>query len=260
VNLGQARVVIRERAMAEIIDLSFRFVLGLERRLYLWLSVWFLLPAFALCAGARFFGLSWLWVWCLAIGVRALCDAPFTIAAGRVMFERGLRVRPVVRDSFTLGWRFLWVTVVRISGMLLSALPLITLPLIVPRLLFLNEIVLLERLRVGEALRRGERFLGRRRWTGIEASLALAALPLVAAVFCDALGQSIVSDVLEFQTSGGLFEDGGSYYALLGFLGSAPFASALRYLVYIDVRTRREAWDVQVRFQRVSLDLARGLS
>ncbi len=43
-------------------------------------------------------------------------------------------------------------------------------------------------------------------------------------------------------------------------LRRVPFCAALRYLVYIDVRTRREAWDVQVHFQRASLDLARGLS
>ncbi len=260
-NLGQARVVIRERAMAELIDLAFRFVLGLERRLYLWLSATCLLPAFLICVAAELYGLSWPLVWCLAVVLRALCDAPFTIAAGRAMFERNLGVRAVLRDSLRIAWRFFWVSVVRVSGMVLAALPLITLPLIMPRLLFLNEIVLLERLRLGEALRRGGRFLGRRRWTGIEAALALLALPITAAVLFEVLGQAIVKDVLEFGEAGAsLFDAGGSYFALAGFFAAAPFACALRYLVYIDVRTRREAWDIQVRFQRVSLDLERGLS
>lgn len=246
--------------MAEIIDLSFRFVLGLEPRLYSWLAVAVLLPALVLCTGAQLLGASWVWVWCLAVGLRSLCDAPFTIAAGRSMFERGLRVRSILGDALRAWGRFTWTTVVRVSGIVLSALPVITLLLIVPRLLFLNEIVLLERLRTGEALRRGERFLGRRRWTGIETSLALAALPVVSAVLADMLGHAIVGEVLELASGPALFEEGGSYYALFGFFAAAPFATALRYLVYIDVRTRREAWDVQVRFQRASLDLARGLS
>jgi len=260
VNLGQARIVIRERATAEIVDLSFRFVLSLEPQLLLWLCAWFLLPAFGICLAAQLLGASWLFVWALAVGLRALCDAPFTVASGRMLFERGLGVGSVLRDVFRLAWRYFWATVLRSAGLLLSALPLITLPVVASRLLFLGEIILLERLPLDEALRRSDRFLGRRRGTGIETLLALCVLPLAAAVFADALGQAVVSDVLDLGTSGGLFEEGGSVFALAGFFAATPFACALRYLAYIDVRTRREAWDVQVRFQRVSLDLVRGLS
>ena len=42
---------------------------------------------------------------------------------------------------------------------------------------------------------------------------------------------------------------------IAGLLLSAPLVATLRFLAYIDNRTRREGWDVQVRF----LELARNL-
>jgi hypothetical protein len=37
-------------------------------------------------------------------------------------------------------------------------------------------------------------------------------------------------------------------HRLLGLFASVPWVSALRFLTYIDTRTRRDGWDIQVRF------------
>src|SRR5262249_35478591 len=46
----------------------------------------------------------------------------------------------------------------------------------------------------------------------------------------------------------GLWTDGGSLYALLGFWLSVPLCAVVRYLAYVDLRTRKEGWDLQRRF------------
>ena len=47
---------------------------------------------------------------------------------------------------------------------------------------------------------------------------------------------------------GSLFDNGGSTYALLGYFLSVPYVASARFLGYVDSRTRREGWDIQVRF------------
>ena len=42
--------------------------------------------------------------------------------------------------------------------------------------------------------------------------------------------------------------DGGSGFAVLGALLAVPMAAAMRFLGYIDLRTRKEGWDIQLRF------------
>jgi hypothetical protein len=260
VNLGQARVAIRERPLAEIVDLSFRFVVGLERRAYLKLAVFWLLPAFSACAALRLTDASWWWVWCAAIALNSLVQAPFTIAAGRAMFERGVTLKSVSRETLSRLPRYFMATVLRVALLSLGALTVFGLVIGVPRLLFLNEIVLLERLPVGAAMGRSSRFLGTRTSVAFEAAVALALVPIAFALVADALGRALVETLFEIATLPSLLDEQGSYFALFGFFVATPFCAALRYLAYIDVRTRREAWDVQVRFQRASLELARGLS
>ncbi len=259
-NLGHARVAIRERPIAEIVDLSFRFVMGLERRAYLKLAALWLLPAFAACAALRLAETSWWLVWCAAIALNSLVQAPFTVAGGRAMFEHGVTLRSVSRDTLARFPRYVFATLVRVASLSFGAVTVLGLVIAVPRLLFLNEIVLLERLPLGAALSRSSRFLGTRTTIALEAGLALALVPVAFALVVDALGRAVVENLLEIAAMPSLLDEGGSYFALLGFFVATPFCAALRYLAYIDVRTRREAWDVQVRFQRASLDLARGLS
>ena len=60
-NVWEARVVVRERKLAEIIDLSVRFCLVLGGSLYVKLCLWLLLPAYALCYWMLKSGLATRW-------------------------------------------------------------------------------------------------------------------------------------------------------------------------------------------------------
>jgi hypothetical protein len=75
----------------------------------------------------------------------------------------------------------------------------------------------------------------------------------VALLGAQVLGQGIVHDTLQLQLPcGDLLQDGGSAYAVVGWFAALPVLSTLRFLRYIDARTRTDAWDVQVRLQRAA--------
>jgi hypothetical protein len=65
----------------------------------------------------------------------------------------------------------------------------------------------------------------------------------------DQLGGQLLEFVFQLgQPLGSLAEDGGSGFAVLGLLLSVPLSAAARFLGYIDLRTRSEGWDIQLRF------------
>ena len=51
---------------------------------------------------------------------------------------------------------------------------------------------------------------------------------------------------------GSLWSDGGSGFAVIGALLSAPFVASASFLGYIDLRTRKEGWDIQLRFMALA--------
>ena len=46
--------------------------------------------------------------------------------------------------------------------------------------------------------------------------------------------------------------------AIAGLFASLPLVATLRFLAYIDIRTRREGWDIQVRFLELGRVLEAG--
>jgi len=76
---------------------------------------------------------------------------------------------------------------------------------------------------------------------------------LFAVVAAENLGHSIVGYVLQLPVSAGsIIEDSGSAYATLGWFAAVPVCATLRFLRYIDRRTRADGWDVQIRLQHVA--------
>ena len=68
----------------------------------------------------------------------------------------------------------------------------------------------------------------------------------------EVLGQGLISLLELPAVFGSLFDDGGSVMALLGLFASIPFLTGARFLTYIDNRTRRDGWDVQVRLMTLA--------
>jgi hypothetical protein len=84
------------------------------------------------------------------------------------------------------------------------------------------------------------------------ALLFLSALHVVAVFLGDTVGRSILEDLLEITAPPSIFQAKGGVIALVSFWGFVPFGATCRFLLYINVRTRTEGWDVQTRFAAIA--------
>jgi hypothetical protein len=75
--------------------------------------------------------------------------------------------------------------------------------------------------------------------------------PVGAAVLADFAGREILQGLLEVKAPAPLLKEGGSWLALLGWWSAVPLVSTARFLVYLDIRTRTEGWDIQTRFAAI---------
>jgi hypothetical protein len=255
VNLLAARVVLRPRSLSDVLDLTVPFCLA-SWRLLARLALTSLLPAFALCVYAHFFA-RWTWqqTWLLAVIIADLLEGLFTVAFGDLMFQPSAEVRPARvwgRFARRLGFIVGVGLVTRVLLALTLLFPVAT-PFVAVHLMFVREVGLLEGASVFGAIGRSNRFVHRQVGSCLGLLFAIVLVPAVMAVGAELLGDAIVDSILQLgEPVGALFKEGGSAYALLGFFLSVPVVSAARFLKYIDVRTRKEGWDIQLRFTAIA--------
>lgn len=258
-NLRSARVVLRPRSLADVLDLAVPFVRGGLRPLGA-LAVLVLGPVAALGAYGRLrAGWQWPGVWLVVAGAAFLLDGAFTVVLGDLLFRepRELAAGAALR-RFLTRLPTLFVAVVGRQVVALLSSVLVFLPFVVgPATQFMPEAVLLE----GASPRRAwtrSRALARNRMGfcfGLWAATFL--LPAAGAVIGDQLGNALVGFVLQLgQPTGDLFSGGGSGFAVLGALVTIPIGTAARFLGYADLRTRKEGWDIQLRFMSLVADAA----
>lgn len=252
-NLGSANIVLRPRSTLESVDLTLLFLTRLGGRRYLGLCA-LLLPPFGACALCKFvFDWSWPALWLLAIPLGLWLQGIFTLAAGDLMFSDQLEPRAVLRRFWAGFGAYTALLLFTRVGMGLAASTLVLWPWAWMRYTFLPEALLLEGLPSSRALARAARLMEGS--AGQRFALFVTTLLMFAAgvVGAQVLGEAVVRDTLQLQLPwGNLISDGGSLYALLGWFAALPVVTTLRFLRYIDARTRADAWDVQVRLQRAS--------
>ena len=250
-NLFSARLVLRPRLLTEVLDLAAPFCVanaGLLGRL----SLTTLLPIAAIAAGARL-GLRWSWgeVWLLLIPLCVLAEAVFTLALGEALFRPPAEIRAAaVVGKFVRRLPLLvFMQMLRLVVVLGCASVLVPLPLEGPRWLFIGEALLLEESSARECIRRSRALARDRLGFCLGLSVALLVLPAAMVMLAELMGGAVVGFVFQLgQPLGAVGDDGGSAFAVLGLLLSAPLAACLRFLGYIDLRTRKEGWDIQLRF------------
>lgn len=252
-NLDRAAIVLRERTILDGLDLAIRFVFTLNRKLYAQVSVLVLLPCLALCAAAKIWGQwSWLWVWLLAWSLATVSQGAFTVVAGRLMFSEDVTLRIVLRElsrrlSSYVGGLILTRLVIALGSLLLVVAPYAW-----ARGAYVYEAILLEGASAQEGTRRAGNFVKYHLAHTVGVLMGLTTMQLGATIVAEYLGHGLVRFVLQLgEPVGDLFHDGGSGYALIGFFASVPFTATARFLSYIDARTRRDGWDIQVRFAAV---------
>lgn len=176
-----------------------------------------------------------------------MLQLPFLLLGGRALFEPEPGVRGVAHDLWTLRG-----AVVRFGLVVLMAelLLLITVLLVSPAyvlLLFFSEALLLERVDLGRALSRSSRLVtaaAGRAWVG---AILLGLGMTWGMAVGELCGQALVRDVLQLgEPFGSAMTGVFTPYALAGLLLSQPLAALYRLLLYVDIRTVTEGWDLQV--------------
>ena len=250
-NLFAARLALRPRSLTEVLDLAAPFCLA-NARLLGRLALVSLAPL-AVLAGALRMGLRWEWlgIWWTLVPLAWLSTGLFTAGLGDAMFHDPDKVsaRAVVARFLRRLPAQLLVKFVRVLVLLSCASGVVPLLLEGPRWLFPIEATLLEKADLGAAISRS-RSLGRRR-AGfcLGLGVALLALPVLTVVLAEAVGGMLIQFVFQLgEPFGSLWKQGGSGFAVLGLLLAVPLAASMRFLGYIDLRTRSEGWDLQLRF------------
>jgi hypothetical protein len=249
-DVMSARVTLRDRPLLDTLDLSVRFISS-HARPYAWLALAVLLPAFLLtwAIGETF---AWGWSWLCALAIAMLAEAPFTALASRLVFEEHVRARDALKDAISAVPRLIGASLIQLvaigAGLLFLLLPAVW---VAATLLFLPEVVVLERGSVGGSLGRAHRIVAGQAGDAMMTLLLLLALRIAMPFLADLAGRSILEDLLEIKAPEALTSSGGGPLALIGFWLFVPIAATARFLVYINLRTRVEGWDIQTRFAAI---------
>lgn len=250
-NLFSSRLVLRPRLLTEVLDLAAPFALACGRPLA-FTALLVLGPLGALAAGLRLgLGWSWLALWAVMIPLGVLAQGAFTIVLGEAMFNppEAVRVGSLLRRYLGRLPLLVALHLTRL-GALLACLTVV-LPVVIegPRWLFVGEAALLEQAGLGQAVARSRALTRDRLGFSLVLAVALLALPAVTMMLAEQIGNSVLGAVMQLgQPLGVLADDGGSGLAVAGMLLGLPLAASARFLGYIDLRTRREGWDIQLRF------------
>ena len=119
--------------------------------------------------------------------------------------------------------------------------------------------MLLEGASFGKALARSRALARNRGGVCFAIWLVRLFLPAFAALALDLLLNGVCRYVLQLgHPTGALSIDGGSGFAVLGALLAVPLGAAMRFLGYVDLRTRKEGWDIQLRFVALAEQSALG--
>ncbi len=257
-KLDEARVVLRPRTLAEIFDLALRFAADPAASLYAKLGAVTLLPAYALTLAAHW-GLGWTWpaVWGLALALVTPIQGVFTVAVGKLMFAERVSAREVLREYLRrLGPYLGALLITRIQIAAVSIFAVLILPPLWMwgRTFLVHEACLLERAGASDSVKRAARMVEHRvlgaGGTLLMLSLAAAGFVIVAEAL---LNVGLFEFVLQIgMPLGSLFDEGGSAPALLGLFLAVPYWATARFLAYVDLRTRRDGWDVQLRFMALA--------
>lgn len=253
-NLAHANIAIRQRSVLESVDLSLPFALRLGKGVFLRLMLATLLPAWFAC-GVLGYGLElhWGWLWLFALAMHSLLQGVFTLAAGRLVFDESVSVRQVLKEflrklpSYAAGLAYTRALIAASSLTFFLLLPFTWV-----RAAYLHEVMLLEGASVTSSWSRCAALVKGQTGIALQMLTCLFSIVVLGILASDLLALGVVSYLLQLGSPlGSLFVDGGSMFALFGLFVSTPLVATARFLTYIDGRTRRDAWDVQVRFQQV---------
>lgn len=256
-NPDLCRVALRPRGPLEVFDLSLSLCRA-HLAVFARLAAWLVLPlALALGAGAALTAGHWAWL-AAALALSPLLQAPFTLLGGRLLFNEKTTAGQVVRELLQRPISLLaipfWYSFVALLGLLSCGVA----AFLMPAMVFVTEAALLERADGTRIPRRATKLAALHPGIAIAASVGWLLSTIWWALVGEGLGQAVVGTVLQIGQPFGTLSDGVvTPYLLAGVLFAQPLFGIYRLLLFVDVRTRVDAWDLQVGLRAAGLEAER---
>ena len=267
-KLEELSVAVRERTLPELFDLAVQMC----RRHVLNLTLLTIIGAgpFALIDWLLLHGssdVSWLplaWLIVLLVAQAPLAMAPITAYLGEAMFNH----RPTVRGALSAtGRRFFPLLVL---ALVRGAAPAVAVALFsgvgdgLPGLILLVllmfypahavEVILLERQPLRPSLRRANQLMSSWRSEAVSHLLVSAIVVVVGCLIAAHAGAQVINLLFWKWLAGGdwhlWFHPGVNLLAGLLPWPFIAYLAVVRFLAYIDLRTRREGWEIELDLRR----------
>lgn len=246
-DLRDARVVLRERRLLDVLDLTVRFLVA-HAAPYAALSAIVLVPCGVLSLVIAVHA-GWAHGFWVSIMLAALAEVPFTVLGSQLVFSPEVSLEKVLTAALKRLPRVLLARLLQVlavaAGLSVMVLPGVW---IAVTTVFLTEIVVLEQATIGGAFSRAQRMLNSRFGDALMVALLLSGLHLGAVLLGDRALATVFSDVFQITPPPKLGEPDGGVLGLCAYWLFVPYAATARLFSYLDLRTRSEGWDVQVRF------------
>ena len=249
-DILRARVVFRERSLLDVLDLALRFLV-VHVKPYAIVAAATLLPSLGITWAAGHF-LGWAVAWGTGIFLAFATAIPFTLLASRLVFQDDVKATAVLASSLrevprVLFARVLWLVLVAIAS--IFVLPLIW---VGTAYLFTDEVLLLERASIGASFKRSQAVATTSFGDAFLAVFVFATTVFGAVALADYGGRSVIGELLQIEPPRSLWTEGGSLLAIVGLFAIVPFVTTARFFAYLNIRTRSEGWDIQIRFSEIA--------
>jgi hypothetical protein len=250
-DLMQARVALRERSLLDVFDLTVRFVLS-HLGAYAKLAAFVLVPAFLVSWGVAY-AAGWIWGWVGVVALAAFAEAPFVVLASRLVFAERVGTGEAILVALRALPRLIAARILQAMAIGAGVVLLVASSLWVATImLFIDEVLVLERATVGAAFGRAQRLATTQFGEALAALLVLAVMMGGAVFLVDYAGRDLMETILEMRAPPPIWREGGGWLPLAGFWIAMPIAATARFFVYLNIRTRVEGWDVQTRFAAIA--------
>ena len=236
-------------------DLSLRVLQGRWRTFFAVTGLVLVLPT------AVVLTLGWItdtlvWVLAVAALLTPLMRVPFTLLGARLLFrdevvaaDLGEALRGAAGAALAL-LVVSWVTL----GVGVGSLLLLWIPTQVA-VFFLPETLLLERVGVARGVRRSLVLATEQLGPVLVGVMMVVGLLGWGMAVAEATGQAMMGTVLQLGAPfGSVLEGDVTPWVILGLVLVQPLVALFRLLLYVDVRTRLEGWDLQVGLKAAGED------
>jgi hypothetical protein len=258
-----ARIVLRPRSLDETMDLALRYA-----RLSLgpFIRVSLLLTAIGMAA---LIGLSMLWPMSffqrmgIAFLLSPILERAVTVYERRHLFRNEPRLWPAIKTAlarlpfslvvsavisapwlpmlFTDFKEPMWIAAACMFGAFW--------PFVLASHVYIGEVAYLEQLPTGRAGQRTRALITFRFARALGLVLMSAIMRALIALGVELTTDFVLGFLLQFQD---VADSIGGWPALAGYFLAGPYIALVRLFDYIDSRTRREGWDIQVRFNAIA--------